>query len=120
MRMRVQLAQPNHVDDLVRFLRRCDCLVLPLGGGLVDVTPRGAGDDEELLRLTRAGLCYGCGSAVEPALSELGSPLCHDCRGTRERQCAALVRHSAMLEIETYLRVWNVLHPAAATTIVDG
>jgi hypothetical protein len=34
------------------------------------------------LARVRAGLCYQCGDAIEPALLELGSPRCLDCGDT--------------------------------------
>lgn len=35
------------------------------------------------LARVRAGLCYACGSLIEPALLELGSPRCLDCGDTQ-------------------------------------
>ena len=118
--MRVQLAQPTLAEDLIGFLRRCNCRVHQLTDGFVEVLPARTEDVEAVLRLTRAGLCYGCGGAVERALAELGSPLCHDCRdGVAAHSPASTMRRRATLEVEGYLRVWNGLHPAAQTTIVD-
>ena len=34
------------------------------------------------LARVRAGLCYQCGDAIEPALLELGSPRCLNCGDT--------------------------------------
>lgn len=117
--MRVQLAQPTFAEDLIGFLRRCNCRVHQVADGFVEVSPARTEAIESVLRLTRAGLCYGCGGAVERALAELGSPLCHDCRDGAAAHSLPPLRRRARLEVEAYLRVWNALHPAATTTIVD-
>jgi hypothetical protein len=117
-KMRVQLSQPTLAEDLIRFLRRCNCRVDQVDDGFVEVLPGRLDDVNTVLRLTRAGLCYSCGRPVERALAEVGSPRCHDCRDAKA-DSTPLVRRGAKLEIEAYLRVWNALHPAATTTIVD-
>jgi hypothetical protein len=112
--MRVQLDQPKFAEDLIGFLDRCNCRVRRLAEDLVDVKPAHTLDVEAALRLTKAGRCYSCGEAVEAALAELGSPLCHDCRAGKLPE-----RPRALLEVQAYLQVWNALHPTAATTLVE-
>lgn len=38
--MRVEVTDPTSTDDLVEFLRRCDCIVRVLAPGVLDVEPR--------------------------------------------------------------------------------
>jgi hypothetical protein len=38
--MRIKLSDPVRTDDLVDFLRRCDCTVDVVGAGLLEVEPR--------------------------------------------------------------------------------
>ena len=38
--MRVEISDPTHTDDLVEFLRRCDCTVQAVGPGVLDVHAR--------------------------------------------------------------------------------
>ena len=35
--MRVEITDPAYTDDLVEFLRRCDCTVRTVGPGVLDV-----------------------------------------------------------------------------------
>jgi hypothetical protein len=37
--MRVEVSDPSHTDDLVDFLRRCDCTVEVVAPGVVEVEP---------------------------------------------------------------------------------
>ena len=116
--MRVQLEQPKSAEELISYLDRCNCRVRRVAEDLVDVRPAHAVDVDAALRLTKAGRCYACGEEVETALAELGSPLCHDCRGRPGRNGHA--EHPlALLEVQAYLQVWNALHPSAATTLVE-
>lgn len=116
--MRVQLEQPKFADDLISYLDRCNCRVRRVAEDLVDVKPARVVDVDEALLLTKAGRCYACGEPVESALAELGSPLCHDCRAVPGRIGPA-EGSRALLELQAYLQVWNALHPAAATTLLD-
>jgi hypothetical protein len=38
--MRIEVTDPVRTDDLVDFLRRCDCTVNVLAAGLLEVEPR--------------------------------------------------------------------------------
>ena len=38
--MRVEVSDSSHTDDLVEFLRRCDCMVDVVAPGVVDVKAR--------------------------------------------------------------------------------
>jgi hypothetical protein len=38
--MRVEITDPSYTDDLVQFLRRCDCSVDVVAPGLLEVEPR--------------------------------------------------------------------------------
>ena len=38
--MRVEITDPAYTDDLVEFLRRCDCMVHVVGEGVLDVRAR--------------------------------------------------------------------------------
>jgi hypothetical protein len=48
--MRVEVTNPSHTDDLVAFLRRCDCTVEVVAPGLVEVEPRELPIDHALRR----------------------------------------------------------------------
>ena len=46
--MRVEVTDPSSTDDLVAFLRRCDCAVEVLQPGVLDVEPRALAVDASL------------------------------------------------------------------------
>jgi hypothetical protein len=48
--MRIKLSDPVRTDDLVDFLRRCDCTVDVVGAGLLEVEPRELPIDPALRR----------------------------------------------------------------------
>ncbi len=114
--MRVELEEPSMVDELIVYLDRCDCPARRLAADLIDVDERTLAVGEALA-LVRAGRCYGCGSVVSPALAELGSPLCEDCRGDAARAHAGL--QASRLKVEALLRVWNTLHPHARVSLPE-
>jgi hypothetical protein len=46
--IRVELTDPAQTDDLVEFLRRCDCTVTVVGPGALEVAPRDLPIDPKL------------------------------------------------------------------------
>ena len=49
--MRILLSDPAYVDDLVAYLRRCQCSADVVGRGLVEASPPRADVDESYLRM---------------------------------------------------------------------
>jgi hypothetical protein len=49
--MRILLSDPAYVDDLVAYLRRCQCSADVVGRGLVEASPPRADVDDSYLRM---------------------------------------------------------------------
>lgn len=115
--MRIRLNEPDLAEDLVEFLKRCECTVERVGKNVLSVGYPGMGPSETaLIKLVRAGLCYSCGDEVGAMLGRLGSPLCADCRdGSWPDRPAS--RNQDSIVVRSYLRVWSKLHPGAAVSI---
>jgi hypothetical protein len=113
MAMRVRLEEPDDVSDIIVFLGSCDCRARQVSNDIIDVGFVAETQIQRSLDLVAAGRCYRCAAVVGEALAELGSPLCQDCRDSGRGE--GLDR----LRIEAYLRIWNVLHPAARASILD-
>lgn len=119
--VRVRLVDDSLTDDLIGFLRRCECDVEHVGPSLLSVAIRRPVDVESAVRQLQARRCYRCGSAIETMLYRLGSVSCHDCReSTRDEEPpAARIRDEwTRMEIEAYLKVWLALHPDGNVELV--
>jgi hypothetical protein len=126
--MRIRLPEPSLTDELADYLRRCECDVTLVQRGLIDVELRRPISIDAALSLVQADRCYGCGEKIEPVLRELGSTLCHDCRGGgRENGHAdgpahateALRARWARMEIDAYLKVWSAMHADSVLELID-
>lgn len=124
--MRIRLSEPSLTDELIEFLRRCDCAVTPLGNGLLNVDLRLALSYQAAMELVQAGRCYGCGTEIEPVLRDLGSTLCHDCRDGENGNAdgpvhanAALRARWARMEVDAYLKVWGAMHAGSVLELID-
>jgi hypothetical protein len=119
--VRLRLHDPSFTDELVSFLRRCQCQVRDLGRATVAVGVGHDVDTDAVVRRLSSGLCCRCSGAIEQALFRLGSPHCHDCRegSSLSRRGEAEIRDEwTRMEVESYLRVWRALHPGAAVDLV--
>jgi hypothetical protein len=119
--VRLRLHDPSFTDELVSFLRRCQCQVRDLGRATVAVGVGHDVDTEAVVRRLTFGLCCRCGEEIEQALFRLGSPHCHDCRegSSLSRRADAEIRDEwTRMEVESYLRVWRALHPSAVVDLV--
>ena len=119
--VRLRLHDPTFTDELVSFLRRCQCQVRDLGRDTVAVGVGHDVDTEAVVRRLSSGLCCRCGDEIEQALFRLGSPHCHDCRegsGLSRRAEAEIRDEWTRMEVESYLRVWRALHPGAVVDLV--
>jgi hypothetical protein len=112
--VRIELDDTAATAELLGFLRSFDCSAQAVGPRLLEVEFEHAPRPELTLALTRAGLCGSCGGPVAPALAELGSRLCHDCRDGGDG-CARLDR----IRLDAFMGVWNALHPTALATLRD-
>ena len=112
--VRIELDDTAATAELLGFLRSFDCRAEPVGPHLLEVEFEHPPRPELALALTRAGLCESCGGAVAPALAELGSRFCHDCRDGGDGG-ARLDR----IRLDAFIGVWNALHPAAHATLRD-
>lgn len=122
--MRVRIHEADLVDDLVSFLRRCECRVARIDLETIDVELDIEVSPDAEMSLIRAGRCYRCGEVVAPTLSALGSALCHDCRD-RDRDPRGAHRDMrqrlwAQMEIDAYLKVWLALHPGVHVSLSDA
>ena len=113
MGVRVRLEEPDDLSDMIVFLRSCDCRARHVSNDMIDVGFVAETEIQRSLDLVAAGRCYGCTAVITEALAELGSPLCQDCRDSGRGPGFDRLR------IEAYLRIWNVLHPAARASILD-
>ena len=119
--VRVRLADDSLTEDLIGFLRRCECEVNVLGPAFVSVAIRRPVDVEAAVRQLQARRCFRCGGEIELTLFRLGSPSCHDCRETvrDETPPAARIHEEwSRMEIEAYLKVWLALHPDGDAELV--
>jgi hypothetical protein len=119
--VRVRLHDPSFTDELVSFLRRCQCHVRDLGPATVGVGVGHEVDPDAAVQRLSSGRCCGCGDVIEDALFRLGSSRCHDCRegsGLIRRPAAEIRDEWTRMEVESYLRVWRALHPGAAVDLV--
>jgi hypothetical protein len=112
--VRIELDDTAAAAELLGFLRSFDCSARTVGAHLLEVEFEHPARLELVLALTRAGLCQGCGGPVAPALAELGSRFCHDCRDGVDGR-ARLDR----IRIDAFIGVWNALHPTAHATLLD-
>jgi hypothetical protein len=123
--VRIDVSDRALLDELLEFLRRCSCTVERSGPTSLRVVLEPAVSVGAALSLVRAGVCYACAGEIEAPLARLGSALCLDCRdseGARNTELRAdeRARHQwARMEIEAYLRVWEVKHPDARVTLSD-
>jgi hypothetical protein len=123
--VRIDVSDRALVEELLEFLRRCACTVERTGPGSLRVHLDPAVSLGAALNLVRAGVCYACTGAIEAPLARLGSALClecRDCEGDRNGESRAdeLSRRTwARMEIESYLRVWQVRHPGARVTLSE-
>ena len=120
--VRLRLHDPSFTDELVSFLRRCQCQVRDVGPATVAVGVGHDVDPEAAVQRVSSGLCCTCGDVIEEALFRLGSCRCHDCRegsaGFARRPESEVRDEWTRMEVESYLRVWRVLHPGAAVELV--
>ena len=49
--MRIQLSDPAYADDLIAYLRRCECSADVVGRGVVEASPPHADLDASYLRM---------------------------------------------------------------------
>ena len=111
--VRIELDDTAATAELLGFLRSFDCSAQAVGPRLLEVEFEHAPRPELTLALTKAGLCGSCGGPA-PALAELGSRLCHDCRDGTD-VCARLDR----IRLDAFMGVWNARHPTALATLRD-
>ena len=119
--VRVRLADDSLTDDLIEFLRRCECDVEYVGPAMLSVAILRPLDVEAAVRQLQARRCYRCGSPIEATLFRLGSASCHDCRESAydDEPPAARIRDDwTRMEIEAYLKVWLALHPDGGLELV--
>jgi hypothetical protein len=110
--MRIRLDNSAFLDDLIEFLRRCECRVEQVGPKVVRVELRRADLDAALNRV-RLGYCTRCGGEIERVLTSHGSVMCQDCRdgiGASALNGRA-GRDWARMELGAFLRVWQLRHP---------
>jgi hypothetical protein len=131
--MRIRLSDPAFTEDLLGFLRRCECIVEQIEEAAIEAWPpparrcrrehsRSAGRNAHGTgsSASAAGarvLCLGCGWPLPPALARLGSLRCHDCRDGDEsfyRNGTAETRS----ELERYLAAWRTLGRGRSETAV--
>lgn len=111
--VRIELDDTAAFAELLGFLRSFDCSAQPAGPHLLDVKFEHAPRPELTLALARAGRCEECGGSIAPALSELGSSRCHDCRDGCDSR-ARLDR----IRLDAFIGVWNALHPTSHATLL--
>ncbi|MFN2470206.1 MAG: hypothetical protein ABR583_04310 [Gaiellaceae bacterium] len=127
--LRIRLADPASVGALLDFLRRRACVAEQVSATTLEVWPPPllhepdggprAADPSSLGLGVEEVACSGCGSAVEEALSRLGSPRCHDCRDEppTTASVAPLQQERARVELQAYLRAWRLANGDAAAVI---
>jgi hypothetical protein len=132
--LRIRLVDPMRVGELLEFLRRRSCVAEQVDAVTIDVWPppllheHGRNGDGALALEDGQVSCAACGEAVEEALSRLGSPRCHDCRGEslQGQPLGASLngnghhrRERARLEVHAYLRQWRAANDGVAAAIAD-
>jgi hypothetical protein len=116
--VRLQLDDPSLTPELVAFLRRCQCEVMHLGPTSVSVGLGHPVDPDAAVQRLQDGRCYRCGEQIERVLFRLGSPRCHDCRESSGPGGDTARDSWTRMEVESYLRVWESLHPGARVELV--
>jgi hypothetical protein len=115
----IRLPDTRRLDDLVAFLRDCDCRVVQVTTDELEVDLTRDACAAAARALARTGRCYRCGGVVEAALASLGSPACHDCRDTAaETVDAAPVTQWAATRVFACLSGWQALHPETAIEVL--
>jgi hypothetical protein len=123
--MRIRLQDPSLLDDLIAYLRRCECDAAVVGADVVEVRFNGSVSRLAAMSFVESGLCYSCGNEIALVLRQLGSTLCHDCRGGRgngspsEYASEKLRARWARMELEAYMKVWGAVHPGSVPELIE-
>jgi hypothetical protein len=115
----IRLLDTRRLDDLVAFLRDCDCRVVQVTTDALEVDLTRDACTAAARALARIGRCYRCGGVIESVLVSLGSPTCHDCRdsATDVREVAPAGQWATM-RVSACLSGWQALHPETAIEVL--